>query len=477
MKLRELFSHLNLDNSLGKLEVRGISRDSRLVEDGDLFFIMPGESFDVFSILKSIKKRVTAFVGKLEDKEIISSIIKDKPVIYVEDIDQELGRVADLFYKFYNHHFKFIGVTGTCGKTTTTYLIYEILKEFGVSTSLIGTINYYLNDKKIKSLYTTPDYLLLRKLFSSMKNNEYVVMEVSSHAIDQERIRGIDFSYCVFTNLSRDHLDYHKSMKEYFAVKKRLFFLNPDALSFINIDCPYGARLARQLKNKKITYAIKKEASLRATGLKTSPQGTEFTLLYEGREFKSKTPLLGRHNILNVLAAVSVVSKLGFDLREIIGFLPYINPPEGRLQRLGYDIFVDYAHTPVSLKNALLTLRSIGYKRVICVFGCGGDRDKGKRRIMGRVASRYADFSFITSDNPRSEDPIKICFQIEKGFTSKNYSIIVDRYQAIKAAIRMKRGRRSCAILVAGKGHEDYQIVRETKIPFKDQEVIANLIK
>jgi UDP-N-acetylmuramoyl-L-alanyl-D-glutamate--2,6-diaminopimelate ligase len=478
MTLEEIFPHLNLNKRIKKLNIKGISEDSRLVRKGDIFFIRERKNFDIFSILKKIEEKVSVFVGDKKDENKLKSIINKKPLILVRNINEEFYKAVDRFYGFNGEDFKFIGVTGTNGKTTTTHLIYFLLKSLGEKASLVGTVKYYIGKQTYKAQYTTPDYLTLRKIFKKIKKEQckFVIMEVSSHGIDQNRIRGIKFLRCVFTNLSRDHLDYHKTMKNYFYTKKRLFTSRDNLVSIINIDDFYGRILAREIKNF-ISYGIDREADLRAKNIRYLSWGSRFQLLYKHNLIDAETKLYGRYNILNILGAVGTLLSLGIPLERIIEFIPYFRGVEGRLQKIPPDIFVDYAHTPVALKKVLVTLREIGYKKIICVFGCGGERDKGKRALMGKVASNLADFSFITSDNPRNEDPLVICHNIEKGFNKKNYSIVLDRKEAIRKAIKLKKRYKNCCVIVAGKGHEDYQIIGRKKIYFKDEEVIKKLVK
>jgi UDP-N-acetylmuramoyl-L-alanyl-D-glutamate--2,6-diaminopimelate ligase len=339
-------------------------------------------------------------------------------------------------------------------------------------------VKYILDNEIIKATYTTPDYLTLRKIFKKMKDKDikYVVMEVSSHAIDQQRIKGINFLGCIFTNLSRDHLDYHKTMKNYFETKKKLFTLTPPNFSLINIDDYYGNKLFKELK-KAFSYGIKKDAHFKAEKIKYLKEKSQFYFVYKDNTFFVDTPLLGRFNVLNILASISLLHLVGFPLEKLVKFVSSFKGVRGRLEKASPDIFIDYAHTPDALKNVLLTLREVGYKKIICVFGCGGNRDKGKRKIMGKVASIYANFNFLTSDNPRNEDPLKICKDIEKGFFKKNYSIIIDRKKAIEKAIKLKSRLKSCCVLIAGKGHEEYQIMGDKKIPFNDKRIVKEIIK
>lgn len=484
MKLKHIFPHLKSNSQLGALEVKGISDDSRFLNKGDLFFVIKRKRFDIFSVLRDIEPKVSVFVGDLSSGKKIKNLIQHKPIILVKDIQKEFFRVADLIYGFKKSGLKIIGVTGTNGKTTTAYLIYHILKEMGKSVSLISTVRYHIGTKTYKGYHTTPDFLTLRKIFKKIKkkNGHFVVMEVSSHAIVQKRIRGIDFLRCVFTNLSRDHLDYHKTIKNYFDVKKKLFLDNKKIFSVINTDDSYGRKIFKMLPHK-LSYGIKRAADCRAYNINLDKRGSRFNLVIAGKSYPVTTDLCGRHNILNILAAVGVVFSLRFPLAKVVKSISHFRPVEGRFEPVTDDIFIDYAHTPDALRKVLLSLREVGYKKIICLFGCGGERDKGKRKTMGRIACRYADFSFITSDNPRNEDPLKICRQVKEGFKKRNYSLVVDRREAIKKAIELFYKNKielhkDICLLVAGKGHEDYQIIGNQRIPFKDREVIREeLIK
>jgi UDP-N-acetylmuramoyl-L-alanyl-D-glutamate--2,6-diaminopimelate ligase len=476
MKLKNILLRLPLERKLREFEISGISSDSRLAKNSDLFFIKERKNFDTFSILKNVDKKIKVFVAEDKVKNKIKPLLLKKPIIFVKDINPIFYMAADRFYGFSNNDFIFIGVTGTKGKTTTIYLIHHILKSFNQECALIGTIEYIVGSKTYATENTTPDYLALRKIFREAKRNrtKFIVMEVSSHGIKQQRIAGIKFAKCVFTNLKREHLDYHKTMRDYFNVKKSFFTVNKEAQAIINLDDPYGRKIRKEVKNV-LTYAILSKADLRATDICLNKKGLSFILHYGGNTVKVKAPLLGRHNVYNILAAIAVLLSLKFSLTKIVKCISYFKSVEGRLEEIMPDIFVDYAHTPDSLKKAILALKDIGYKKVICVFGCGGNRDRGKRKIMGKVSADLADFSIITADNPRNEDVYSICAQIENGFKKKNYSVIIDRRQAIRKALMLKCDYKGCGVLVAGKGHEDYQVIGDKKFPFSDSSVIREL--
>lgn len=476
MKLKQIFPRLSDRKKLGDIFVKGISDDSRLVNEGEMFFVRPRKNFDIFSVLGGIEGKTAVFVAEEKNRDKLTALIKNKPVFFVDDIEEEFFRAVNSFYDFRKDDLKFIGVTGTNGKTTVTQLIYYLLKQLGQPPSLIGTVNYLIGEKVCKAGYTTPDYLSLKKIIKEISDagSNFVVMEVSSHGIAQGRVKELNFLRKVFTNLSRDHLDYHKTMADYFNVKKG-FFLKDRNFSIINIDDPYGTKILKEIDSA-ISYGIKENADMCARNISITKRGAEFNLVYKGDVFEARSPLLGRHNVLNILAGIGVVFSLGFPLEEITKLTASFYPVDGRLEQAAPDIFVDYAHTPDALEKVMLALKEIGYDKIICVFGCGGNRDKGKRKIMGEAVSRYAAFTFITLDNPRGEDPLEICSQIEKGFEKKNYAVVTDRKEAIEEAVKLKEKYNNCCVLIAGKGHEDYQIIGDRRIPFKDREVIRQIV-
>jgi len=484
MKLKAIFPQLNKAVA-GEISVSGISDDSRSTTKGDLFFIIEREHFDIFSVLKKVEPKIAAFVAKSSNKSKLEKIIKNKPIVYVDDVGKQFLKVVDKFYDFKSNDLKVIGVTGTNGKTTTSTLIYHILKGLGIKASLVGTLKCHIGSRIYKAENTTPGFLSLRKMMREAKESgsDFLVIEVSSHAIEQQRIRGINFHRCLFTNLGRDHLDYHLTVDSYFKTKKQLFLSNKKGVSLINIDDPFGVRLFRSLRGG-LTYGTKEISDFKISNISLTRSGSRFDIENSNKIYSFKSQLCGMHNVYNVSAAFSLVASLDLPPEKILDQISSFSNVEGRLERIGESIFVDYAHTPDALNTVILALHNIGYEKVICVFGCGGDRDKGKRKLMGQVAAKHADFSFITSDNPRSEDPQLICRQIEEGFLDKNYKVILKRSRAIEEAINLLNKQRSSSslkkktcLLVAGKGHEDYQIIGSKKLPFKDSETVRRLIK
>jgi len=476
--IREMFPQADIGNISTNIPVSGISRDTRRFSKGNVFFIVEGKKFDVFSYLNEIKNETAAFVADRKHKSMVSSIIKDTPVIFVPDVKTELRRCTDLFYPLDMNKLNIVGVTGTNGKTTVTYLIRHLLNQFGVKNALIGTIKYFIADESINAYRTTPDYLFLRKFFfrAQKENVRYIIMEVSSHGIAQKRTEGIRFTQCIFTNLSRDHLDYHLDMGKYFSVKKRLFSDNHRAVSIINTDDEYGRALFSEITGAKYSCGFNDNAYYKVVDYELGRMGLKFTFSIRRHSLNVKSRLIGRHNIYNILSSLASIDRMGFSLDEAVSFIYSFSGLDGRTEKVAEDVFVDYAHTPDALDNVLCALRDCGYNNIILVFGCGGNRDRGKRKEMGRIASRLAVFSLITSDNPRNENVENICCDIESGFSKDNYKIVIDRKKAIAEAVKLKKNYNNCAVLIAGKGHEEYQIAGQKRIPFKDKTVIKSII-
>ena len=385
------------------------------------------------------------------------------------------------FYGNPSQAVKTIGITGTNGKTTVSYVIEAILKQAAKKSGVLGTINYRVGNKILPSVNTTPGLIDNQQfLFDLAKQNiPYCIMEVSSHALDQGRVDMIDFQTAVFTNLTSDHLDYHKNTKNYFQAKAKLFTkLAPRASAVVNVDDEYGRRLVTMTKGKVLTYGWKQKADIAVKNIRPSLSGSTFLLQTPRGAQEIKTPLIGFHNIYNLLAAAGAAYADGISLEDIKTAIEKFSNVPGRLEKIetkrGYHVFVDYAHTEDGLKNVLSSFKEISPARIILVFGCGGDRDKTKRPKMGRIAGELADFTIVTSDNPRSEDPQAIVDQVVKGFSKSVYKVILDREEAIREALRS--ANKGDIVLIAGKGHEDYQIFKDKKIHFDDREVVRNIL-
>ena len=378
-----------------------------------------------------------------------------------------------------------VGITGTNGKTTTSYITRAILRKAGYKVGLIGTIQIMIEDEVLPIHNTTPDVVELQHTLAMMRDKgmDYVVMEVSSHALDQNRVAGIEFDTAVFTNLTQDHLDYHKTLENYMLAKAKLFDhvsepgCKQGKTAVVNIDDAAGATMLEHAKCQHLTYAIEKEADLRATDILVHANGAEFVLHHESfGEMPLKLHITGIFNVYNVMSAVGAALAEHIDAAIIKGALEAFTAVPGRFElvKAGQDfsIIVDYAHTPDGVENVLKTARKIAKKRIIAVFGCGGDRDRTKRPIMGRLAAELADVVIATSDNPRTEDPEFILSQVEEGVDeaigTKHHELIVDRRHAIYRAIEM--AEKDDIVVILGKGHENYQILKDKTIHFDDKE-------
>lgn len=473
MKLEEkILDILKPAKTFGSLEgLKGLTYDSREVKNGDLFFCLKGSQTDGHLFAEeAVSKGACGVVSSRYLPEV-----KNFQAV-VDDTRRALARVAACFYHYPSQKLEVVGVTGTNGKTTTTYLLDSIFRTAGVRSGLIGTVELRIDDEKEKLTHTTPESLDLQRILFRMVNSsvQKVAMEVSSHAIDQKRVEGISFKVLVFTNLSRDHLDYHKSFDEYQKVKKSLFESNPLVPKIVNVDDVLGVKIASSCKEV-ITYGVDQKADIRASALSLSPDKTQFILHLKEQAVPVTLKLKGKFNVHNSLAAAGAAMVLGFNLKEVKEGLEALENVPGRMEFISHsqDFFVviDYAHTPDGLEKVLINSRQISDGKLILVFGCGGDRDKGKRPLMGKIAANLSDFTIITSDNPRSEIPEEIINQIEEGFLTvrrDGYLKITDRRKAIFKAIDVASP--GDLVLIAGKGHEDYQIFRDGTVYFSDRE-------
>lgn len=468
MKLRQLING-------GFKGIKGISCNASVCKRNFVFVAIKGTKADGHSfILEALRRGATVVV--VDSKYHIKEPPKGVVFIRAEDTRQALAQLSAAFYKEPSKKLGVIGITGTNGKTTISYLIEAICKEAGLSCGVIGTVNYRFNQRVIVSKNTTPGPVELQRLLAKMykENVSHVAMEVSSHALDQERTEGIYFSSAIFTNLTQDHLDYHKTMLKYFQAKEKLFTRLPARTSaFLNVDDPYGCKLKSSSKGRVITYAIKRKADVTAKDIVSGSSCTSFTVETKKVSFPIKSALIGRHNIYNILAAAAWALRHGISFKIITAALLKFKNVPGRLQCIptgkDFSVFVDYAHTDDALCNVIGALRELGSGRIITVFGCGGERDKTKRPKMGRAATMLSDYCIITSDNPRSENQDSIVQDILKGVEKTNYCVVSDRAKAIQKAISL--AQRKDIILIAGKGHEQYQILNTGRVPFNDCEV------
>jgi len=480
MQLKVLGRALAPHRVIGTLdrEVESIAYDSRRVQSNTLFVAIRGEKSDGHQFVdQAIEQGASVIVA---EREIVS------PRATCLVVDDSRGALADLSAAFYGmpaRKLKMAAVTGTNGKTTTTFLIKHICEKAGVRCGLLGTVQYEIGDRILPAIRTTPEALDIQELLAQIVNagGRAAAMEVSSHALAQERTRGIEWDVAVFTNLTQDHLDFHGTMENYFEAKAKLFLQLPSqskkkrASAVINIDDRYGEKLLDRIAGKSpvITYGLGLHADFRASNYRTEFAGTSYQLDARGRSYLVRVPLIGRFNVANSMAALAAATALGVNLRD--GVLSLARAPQvpGRLElvpaKRQFQIFVDYAHTDDALRNVLKTLRELRPRKLIVVFGCGGDRDRKKRPLMARVADELADHAIITSDNPRKENPDAIINEVEKGFRSTHYEKIADRTEAIRHAAAMAQARD--LVLIAGKGHEKYQEFADHTIPFDDIQV------
>lgn len=440
--------------------------DSREVKENDIFVALIGSFSDGHSYIKDvIKKGASMVIVEKEDVEVEEDIW----VIYVKNLRKYLGKIASNFYNHPQDKLKILAVTGTNGKTTTTYILESLLE----NTSRVGTIGYRILDKEYEAKNTTPESLDLIKLMKESVNKgvEYFIMEVSSHAICMGRVGMIKFDGAIFTNLTQDHLDYHNSMEEYFEAKAKILdYLKDGARLVINKDDPYAKRLI----DRADSFSLKENADITGKILRYNIDSMEIEIEKNEEKILTKTKLLGKYNLQNLLGAIQLLYNLGYDFNKIVRKIPDIKSIPGRFEIIENNrnvmVIVDYAHTPDGLENILKTLKEIKMKRLVTLFGAGGDRDKTKRPKMANVVSKYSDFVYITSDNPRTEDPELIVKDVEEGIVDGiKYVSIVNREEAIKNAIESLEEKD--ILLIAGKGHEDYQIIGRTKYHFDDREI------
>ena len=478
MNLNKLLKGFDFEVLNGSLntEINSIQYDSRKINKGDIFFCIEGFNVDGHKYIKSaIDKGATVIVVQKEVEDC-----GDVTLIKVENTRKALAKASSNFYDNPSKRLKLIGVTGTNGKTTSTFMIKSILEQCGHKVGLIGTIANYIGDKKLHSERTTPESLELHQLFNEMvkEDVEYCIMEVSSHSLELDRVYGIEFSKGIFTNLTQDHFDFHKTFENYFNAKLKLF-LN-SKISIVNADDNYGEKIIDSIVGDVVTYGLESQAMLRAKNLKLHSRGIEFTLVYNGNEEDIKLSIPGKYNVYNALGCIAATIHEGASIEDIKEALKKVAVP-GRCEivtlnhDLGYDVIVDYAHTPDGLENILNSAREFTFGRLISVFGCGGDRDKTKRPIMGSIGSNLSDIAIITSDNPRTEDPMAIIEDIKSGLKKDNYIVIENRREAIKYAMKIAKDKD--VIVIAGKGHEDYQILKDKRIHFDEREIISEIIK
>lgn len=490
-KLAKLINGFPLQNLMGTLdrEIKSIAYDSRKVEPGALFVAIPGHHHDGNRFLgEALQQGAVAYITEAGVEDLIEQGIglQDTTGLHVVDARHALAWVASKFYGEPSRHMDLVGVTGTNGKTTLTYLLESIYNANEEPNGVIGSINYRYGDVVRSAPMTTPEALELNRMLAEMRaaGIHRCVMEVSSHSLALKRVRDLRFAVGVFTNFSRDHLDYHQTLEHYKECKKGLFRDCLVAKQVINIDDAVGREIVAESPPVTLTTGLEQSADVTAENLKISLDGVRFTLKTPYGETEIQSTLLGRHNVYNLLsaAAVALIQNIGLD--TIARGIRELNKVPGRFEKVdmgqGFIVAVDYAHTDDALANALKAARALTPNQVIVVFGCGGDRDTTKRPEMGRIAVDMADFAVITSDNPRTEDPNRIIDQICEGIPhdvkpEERYMVLPDRKQAIRFAVN--KARAGDLVLIAGKGHEDYQVLADGRIHFDDREEAASALQ
>ena len=480
MKLSALVHHLDSEGTCnsGDVEITGITNDSRKVRPGYVFVAIKGYKTDGHNFIKeSFENGAQAIVS--EERFPLNQGI---PQIIVRNTRKALSSLSCCFYNNPSQKINVVGVTGTNGKTTTTFLIKSIIEKAGYKVGLIGTINCQIGKKIIPAQETTPESVELQRLIAEMveEKMEFAVMEVSSHSAVQHRIENINFKTAVFTNITTEHMDYHKTISNYMDAKAELFKnLTKNSFAVLNADDEFSKYFADRTNAKILWYGIKNNADIKAEICRESTSDIMIKLNYSGREVDMRVPFMGIHNVYNSLASVASAISLGFELDVIKAGIETAPVVPGRLEavpcRRGFKVVVDYAHTPHALETVLHALKDLVKGRILLVFGCGGDRDKEKRSMMGKVADENSDIFWLTNDNPRSEDPLSIIEDIKAGIKpGRIFYVQTSRHTAIEEAL--VEAKSDDLVLIAGKGHEKHQIIKDTIIPFDDREVVKKIL-
>lgn len=487
MLLKNLISDINAQiHGNIETEITGLSYDSRTVCKDFVFFAFKGVHADGASFAHEAASKGAACVvseNKIDNLGCANAVVKD--------INEAMSKMSSKFYDYPDKKMTVIGVTGTNGKTSITYMTESLFKSMGIQIGVIGTISYRYAGKIIDAPNTTPQSLDLYRMMSEMAaaGIKYLITEVSSHSLSLGRVKGIEFDIAVFTNLTPDHLDFHKNMNSYFEAKSMLFSSLSNnrkkntKYSIINIDDDYGKKLFKnEFQAEKISYSTKDvKAAISASDIKLKNTDSSFTLKTNAGTKSLAVHHIGLHNVYNILAVTGICIAAGFKFEDIVRFIENTSPAPGRFEKIvskkGFTVIIDYAHTDDALKNVLSAIKNLNPSRIITVFGCGGNRDRTKRPVMAKTACTMSDFVFITSDNPREEDPVKIAEEVEAGakeINKTNYKTIIDRRSAIAEAV--KYAGKNDIVLLAGKGHEKYQIIGTTKFHFDDKEEVMKLI-
>ncbi len=487
MKLKKLFKNIEtvVFPSEQNPEVFSIAYDSRKVNQNDLFVAIKGYKSDGHKYIEQAVNRKAAAIVYQDNNEFVEKYKDKVSFIKVKDSRKALAQISNQFYENPSEKLITIGITGTNGKTTSTYLIKSVLEANNIDTGLIGTLNYIIGSKKYSAPNTTPESLDLQRYLSEMLEcrSKAVVMEVTSHAAFLKRIHDISFDIGIFTNLTQDHLDFHKDFDEYLKAKfsffENMYNNGKTPMGIINIDDKYGSYFIENLNIPVLTYGISNSADISISNYKLHQNGCSFTIKHPKGLIDIESRLKGKFNLYNILTSFAVGYHLNLDLGKVKLGIESISNINGRFESVNcgqdFSVLVDYAHTPDALERIITTAREFTTNKIIIVFGCGGDRDKTKRSIMGSIASRLSDICIVTSDNPRTENPTNIINDILAGIDNdKSYIIEPDRRSAIEMAL--KTAKKDDTVIIAGKGHEDYQIIGENRIHFDDKEEVRNIL-
>jgi UDP-N-acetylmuramoyl-L-alanyl-D-glutamate--2,6-diaminopimelate ligase len=461
------------------LEIESIASDSRKVQPGGIFVAVVGSREDGRRFIsEAVERGATVVVA-----EGPNPLNRPRTYIQVADARRALAHLASYFYGNPTDGLHLIGVTGTNGKTTTTFLIQALLKTAGFRTGLLGTVRFDLGGVVRPATHTTPGALELQALFAEMQGAgaTHAVMEVSSHALDQGRVEGCWFDAAIFTNLTQDHLDYHGTIEAYFAAKRKLF--DQAGRTLVNLDDRWGRRIREEIPDRCWGYGIDERGEFYPKSMEIGPNGIKMTVASPIGEMEIQSPLVGRYNVYNLLAAVGAGVALGLSKESIVSGVAAMTGVPGRFEKVDagqpFLLLVDYAHTEDALDRLLQAVSDLQPRRIITVFGCGGDRDRGKRPKMGAVSARQSDITVLTSDNPRSEPPLAIIQEIEGGLRSADpsaqYEIVPNRREAIARAVDLAEA--GDAVVIAGKGHEDYQIIGNERFPFDDRQAARETLE
>ena len=476
MNLQSILKNIKYQGEVENIEISNITYDSRKVKEGSLFIAISGQNEDGHDyIYEAVNKGASAVIANGR-----APVLDNIPIIQVSNPRKVMSKIAANFYNNPSKELNIIGITGTNGKTTTTQIIDYIIKANNKTSSSLGTLGFNTPSGMISTGFTTPESIELQQILDTIKKGgiEYVPMEISSHAIELYRTNDVDVNIAIFTNIGHDHLDFHKSIENYFNAKLKLFTqLNKKSTAILNIDDPYTKKIINKINCNYSTYGFNKKADLYIKDYSLNIEKSKAIIQYKGELFELETPLIGKFNLYNLSAAVLCTFELGICKNDIIQSIKYFNNIPGRLEKYNYKsntIIIDYAHTPDAFSNIFKSIFELKNKnkKIITVFGCGGNRDSSKRKHMGKIASNYSDYIYITNDNPRFEDEDKIIDNICGGISNTEYQIIKDRKKAIISAMNNENS----IILILGKGVEEYQIIKNKKINHSDIKTVKEFI-